>query len=216
MRLATIPGIPGNTGICEYIKDVWEDSKYINTLEIARRFTNDEMITEARRVRSTEMKPFQRLRKNGVWWLGSGEHRRRDDEEVAPVQNKEVNEEAEGQRGFDWEAVIDEAALQGESGSDDKFFDAQVEVEEPAAKAPTVLVFSASPGDSTNVQKEPAIAGVDPSAPTGSIPDSVFSSLKANFERAHANRIQANLERAQAENARLLFLLQQAQSQPKP
>ncbi|GAB2281011.1 hypothetical protein Dimus_015624 [Dionaea muscipula] len=103
----------------------------------------------------------------------------------------------------------------GESGSDDQFYDAQVEVEESVAEAPAVPVFPASPGDSSNQQKEKEAAGVDPSGPTGHIPDSVMIQLQADFERAQANRIQADLEKAQAENARLLALLQQAQSQPK-
>ncbi|GAB2288024.1 hypothetical protein Dimus_022369, partial [Dionaea muscipula] len=73
----------------------------------------------------------QLKRENGVWWIGSGKNRRRDDEEVAPAENEEVNEEeAEAQLDFDWEAVVDETAFQGESGSDDQFYDAQVEVEE--------------------------------------------------------------------------------------
>ncbi|GAB2286041.1 hypothetical protein Dimus_020464 [Dionaea muscipula] len=159
----------------------------------------------------------QLKRENGVWWIGSGENRRRDDEEATPAENEEVNEEeAEAQPEFDWEAVVNEAALQGESGSDDQFHDAQVEVEEPVAEAPAVPVFPTSPGDSTNQQKETEAAGVDPLGPTGHIPDSVMSKLQAEFERARANRIQADLEKAQAENARLLALLQQAQSQPKP
>ncbi|GAB2288399.1 hypothetical protein Dimus_022733 [Dionaea muscipula] len=250
LRLASILGVPGNTGICEYIKDVWEDSKYINTLETTRRFANHNMITTARRdyelpygdwmtmifeafgvplidkqgeepkkydfFEETFLTMCQLKRENGVWWLGSGKNRRRDNEEADSVENEEVNEEADAQQDFDWEVVVDEATLQGESGSDDQFYDAEVEVEEPAAEAPAVPVFQASPGDSTNVQKEPTIAGVDPSAPIGSIPDSVFSSLQADFERAHANRIQADLERAQATNARLLAIFRQAQSQPKP
>ncbi|GAB2268328.1 hypothetical protein Dimus_003295 [Dionaea muscipula] len=154
-------------------------------------------------------------RENEVWWIGTGENRRRDDEIDAPVEEAEEEEEAQNS-SFDWEAVVDEAALQRESRSYDQFFYAQVEVEEPATEAPAVPVFPASLGDSTNMQKEPSTAGVDPSAPTGSIPDAIFSSLQADFERAHANRIQADLERAHAENARLLALLQQAQSQPKP
>ncbi|GAB2276261.1 hypothetical protein Dimus_010992 [Dionaea muscipula] len=36
-KLATILGIPGNNGICEHVKDVWEESKYIKPLEITRR-----------------------------------------------------------------------------------------------------------------------------------------------------------------------------------
>ncbi|GAB2284034.1 hypothetical protein Dimus_018516 [Dionaea muscipula] len=98
----------------------------------------------------------------------SGENRRRDDEEVAPAEV--VNEEEQHQE-FDWEAEIDEAVDQGESGSDDKFYDAQVDVEEPVAEAPAVQAFPASLGDSTNQQKEPEAAGVDPSGPSSHIPD---------------------------------------------
>ncbi|GAB2273361.1 hypothetical protein Dimus_008160, partial [Dionaea muscipula] len=60
-KLATILGVPGTNGICEYIKDVWEESKYTKPLEITRRFANDENIMAARRVKSGEPKPFQRF-----------------------------------------------------------------------------------------------------------------------------------------------------------
>ncbi|GAB2265640.1 hypothetical protein Dimus_000679 [Dionaea muscipula] len=139
-RLALILGIPGNNGICEYIKEVWEESKYTKPLEITRNFTNDNTIMEARR----------------------------------------------NQLDFDWEEVVDEAALQRESGLDDQFFDAQVEVEESAAVVEEVPEEAAHALDQ---QKETEAAGVDPSAPTGSIPDAIFSSLQADFERARANRI---------------------------
>ncbi|GAB2289004.1 hypothetical protein Dimus_023306 [Dionaea muscipula] len=33
-KLATILGVPGKNGICEYIKEVWEESKYTKPLEI--------------------------------------------------------------------------------------------------------------------------------------------------------------------------------------
>ncbi|GAB2290056.1 hypothetical protein Dimus_024347 [Dionaea muscipula] len=90
-KLATILGILGNNGICEYVKDVWEESKYIKPLEITRR----------------------------------GENRRRDDDIDVPAE-EEAEKEEENQTGFDWEAIIDEAATEGESGSDDQFYDAQV------------------------------------------------------------------------------------------
>ncbi|GAB2299830.1 hypothetical protein Dimus_033882 [Dionaea muscipula] len=144
LRLVSILGIPGNNGICEYIKDVWEESKYTKPLEITRKFANDNTIMEARRLK----------RENGVWWLGSGENRRRDDEDVPPAEEVNEEEEEQNQPDFDWEAVVDEAALQGESRSDDQFFDAQVEVEEPTTEAPAVPLFPASLGDSTNVPKE--------------------------------------------------------------
>ncbi|GAB2266509.1 hypothetical protein Dimus_001513 [Dionaea muscipula] len=60
-RLASILGIPGNNDISEYIKEVWEESKYTKPLEITRKFANDNTIMEERRVGSIEMKPLQRL-----------------------------------------------------------------------------------------------------------------------------------------------------------
>ncbi|GAB2299243.1 hypothetical protein Dimus_033313, partial [Dionaea muscipula] len=60
-KLATIIGVPSKNGICEYIKDVWEESKYTKPLEITRRFANDENLMAARRVKSGELKPFQRF-----------------------------------------------------------------------------------------------------------------------------------------------------------
>ncbi|GAB2301291.1 hypothetical protein Dimus_035324 [Dionaea muscipula] len=53
-RLATILGVPGRTGICEYIKEVWEESKYTKPLDITRRIANNETLTAARRVKSRE------------------------------------------------------------------------------------------------------------------------------------------------------------------
>ncbi|GAB2302571.1 hypothetical protein Dimus_036577 [Dionaea muscipula] len=201
-KLASILGIPENNGICEYVKDVWEESKYIKPLEITRRFANNETLKAVRRVQPLEMKPFQRFsafyrdekysskiwekrynkfhgfdlhgssvkdhelpygdwmtmvlkafgvplvnkkgeepkrydyfeetfltmckltRENGVWWIGSGENRRRYDDVDAPEE--EAEEEDEGNKDdFDWEAVIDEAAVEGESGSGEKFYDAE-------------------------------------------------------------------------------------------
>ncbi|GAB2278691.1 hypothetical protein Dimus_013365 [Dionaea muscipula] len=101
---------------------------------------------------------------------GICENRRRDDEDEAPaenVQNEEVaNEGQNNQEDFDWEAAIDEveiqreemekeAEIQGESGSDDKFYDAEVEVEEPTdviVEAQAMPASPVSPTDSTNVQ----------------------------------------------------------------
>ncbi|GAB2290167.1 hypothetical protein Dimus_024449 [Dionaea muscipula] len=162
-KLASILGIPGNNGICKYIKEVWEESKYTKPLEITRKFANDETIMEARRMKSVEMRPFQRffhflVMKNVVprfgkrdttsymdliymnhliarrlvnlpRWVGTGENRRRDDDLEAPVE--EVHEEEAVQnQDFDWEAVIDEAAVEGESGPGEKFYDAEDEVQE--------------------------------------------------------------------------------------
>ncbi|GAB2302642.1 hypothetical protein Dimus_036640 [Dionaea muscipula] len=141
--------------------------------------------------------------------------RRRDNEIGAPAEEEEVEEEAQN-ADFDWEKVVDETVVQGESGSDDQFFDAQVDVEEPVADVSVFPTFPASPGNSTNQQREQTPVGVDPWGPSGHIPESVMIKLEAEFERARANRIEADLEKAQAENARLLALLQQTKSPPKP
>ncbi|GAB2292836.1 hypothetical protein Dimus_027070 [Dionaea muscipula] len=127
-KLATILSIPGNNGNCEYVKDVWEESKYIKPLEITRR----------------------------------GENRRRDDDIDVPAE-EEAEKEEENQTGFDWEAIIDEAATEGESGSDDQFYDAQVGEEEPVTETPTA---PAVPASSSAQQKDQEPAGVGPSGPT--------------------------------------------------
>ncbi|GAB2278476.1 hypothetical protein Dimus_013157 [Dionaea muscipula] len=172
MMLASILSIPGNNGICEYIKEVLEESWYTKPLEITRKFINDETIMEARRVRSIEMKPFRRfihfsvmknvvprfekrdttsymdliymdhliarrsvnlssgddeahelcdLKRMEYGGRAPGENRRRDDEIDAPAEEEEEEEEAQN-ADFDWEEVVDEAAVQGKSGSDDQFF----------------------------------------------------------------------------------------------
>ncbi|GAB2283645.1 hypothetical protein Dimus_018148 [Dionaea muscipula] len=228
MRLASILSISGNNGICEYIKEVWEESKYTKPLEITRKFANDELINVARRVRSSEMNPFQRFvhfavmnnlvprfgnrdttsfmdltyidhllkRENGVWWLGTGDHRRRDDDVEEVNNDAPAGNEEEQNQEFDWEAVIDEVALQGEhmekeveadeSGSREKFFYAEDEVQESAKVSEDVLDV---PAPAPVQQKQMVLAGVDPSALIESILESVMIKLQADFERAHANRI---------------------------
>ncbi|GAB2271198.1 hypothetical protein Dimus_006042, partial [Dionaea muscipula] len=60
-RLAAILDVPGRTGICEYIKEVWEESRYTKPLEITRRFANDATIMKARRVRSSRDETFSKV-----------------------------------------------------------------------------------------------------------------------------------------------------------
>ncbi|GAB2290831.1 hypothetical protein Dimus_025095 [Dionaea muscipula] len=192
-RLATILGVPGRTGICEYIKEVWEESRYTKPLDITRRIANDETITAARRVKSR-----------------SGENRRRDNDVDAPEEEVEKEDER-NKDDFDWETVIDEATVEGESGSDDQFYDAQVEVEEPVTETPAA---PAVPASSSPQQKDKEPSGVDPSCPTGRLPEAKFLKFQAEFERKRANRFHDDLEKAKAENARLLSLLHQAQTKP--
>ncbi|GAB2287870.1 hypothetical protein Dimus_022226, partial [Dionaea muscipula] len=134
---------------------------------------------EARRVKSVEMKPFQSSRRR-------------------------TEEEEKDQTEFDWEAVVDEAAVEGESRLGEKFYDAEDEVQgspEVNDEIPAVVTQASAQ------QKEPGSSRVDPSGPSGHLPEAVMNKLQAEFERARANRFQADLEKAQAENARLLALL---------
>ncbi|GAB2295889.1 hypothetical protein Dimus_030038 [Dionaea muscipula] len=279
-KLATILGVPGKNGICEYIKEVWEESKYTKPLEITRRFANDDTIIKARRVKSVEMKPSQRfihflVMKNviprfgkrdttsfmdlsymdhltarrlvnlprvmmrhmsyvisvkdhelpyGDWLTmvfeafgvhlvnkkGEEPKRRRDDDGDAP--EVEAEDEDEGNKDdFDWETEIDEATVEGESGSGEKFYDAEDEAQ-GSPELHDEIPAEAPP--SSAQQKDKDIAGVDPSSHTGR--EAEFLKFQAEFERKRANRFHDDLEKAKAENARLLALLHQAQTKPHP
>ncbi|GAB2279237.1 hypothetical protein Dimus_013887 [Dionaea muscipula] len=175
-KLATILGILGNNGICEYVKDVWEESKYIKPLEITR----------------------------------SGENRRRDEEVEAPEEEEEEEEERK-KDDFDWEAVIDEATVEGESGSDDQFYDAQVEVEEPVTETQAA---PAVPASSLAQQQDQEPSGVDPSGPTGR--EAEFLKFQAEFERKRANRFHDDLEKAKARKCRTLSLTPPSPNQIQP
>ncbi|GAB2295138.1 hypothetical protein Dimus_029312 [Dionaea muscipula] len=63
-------------------------------------------------------------------------------------------------------------------------------------------------------QKDQEPSGVDPSGLTGRKAE--FLKFQAEFERKRANRFHDELEKAKAENAKLLALLHQAQSKPHP
>ncbi|GAB2279129.1 hypothetical protein Dimus_013784 [Dionaea muscipula] len=161
LRLASILSVPGNNGICEYIKFGKRDTtSYIDLIYMdqltSRRLVNlprvmmrhmsyvismkdhelpygdwltrvfkafdvpliDKQGEEPKRYdyfEETFLTMCQMRRENGVWWLGTDDHRRRDDD-VEEVNNDDqaVNEEEQNPY-FDWEAVVDEAALQERS-----------------------------------------------------------------------------------------------------
>ncbi|GAB2286549.1 hypothetical protein Dimus_020946, partial [Dionaea muscipula] len=119
---------------------------------------------------------------------------------------------------FEWEVVNEEVTVEGEqsekvaevedTGSGEKFYDAVDEERMEDMDVTALKVIVPAPAAQTSVQqKEKTVSsGVDPSAPSGSIPDSDFL------------RLQAELDHARAENARLQALLQQATllTSPKP
>ncbi|GAB2301895.1 hypothetical protein Dimus_035918 [Dionaea muscipula] len=151
MKLASILGIPCNNGICEYIEEnvvprlgkrdttSYMDLIYMDHL-IARRLDHElpyedwlTMVFEDFGVPLVDKK---------------GEKSKRYDyfEGTFLTMCKLTRENRE--------AVIDEAAVQGESGSDDQFFDAQVDVEEPVTEAPAAPAFQLYQGIQQLSQKK--------------------------------------------------------------
>ncbi|GAB2288258.1 hypothetical protein Dimus_022598, partial [Dionaea muscipula] len=150
-------------------------------------------------------------RENGVWWIGSGENRRRDDIDVPAEEEDE--KEVENQTGFDWEAVIGEAATEGESGSGERFYDA----EDEAHGSPDMHdEIPAANTHGSAQQKEQTTSGVDLVVLPSRNSVNRIVEIPVEFERKRANRFHDDLEKAKAENARLLALLHQAQSKPHP
>ncbi|GAB2297596.1 hypothetical protein Dimus_031689 [Dionaea muscipula] len=99
----------------------------------------------------------------GHTWIRSGENRRRDDDVEAPEEEAEEEEER-NQADFDWEAVVDEATIEGESGSGEKFYDAE-DKDQGSPEVNEEISAAATQGSAQ--QKEKGSSGVDPSCPTG-------------------------------------------------
>ncbi|GAB2275354.1 hypothetical protein Dimus_010115 [Dionaea muscipula] len=57
------------------------------------------------------------------------EPKRRKDDDVNAPEGQAEKEDERNKDDFDWEAVIDEATVEGESGSGEKFFDAEDEAQ---------------------------------------------------------------------------------------
>ncbi|GAB2301546.1 hypothetical protein Dimus_035563 [Dionaea muscipula] len=211
-KLATILGVPGKNGICEYIKEVWEESKYTKPLEITRRFANDATIMKARRVQSVEMKPSQREtpQASGFDIYGS-------------LNGKEVSQSA---TTFGVPLVI----KKGEEPKKYDFFeDTFLTMCTPTREdgiwwigsgenrrrdddeaTPEEEALQIAPASSSAQQKDQEPAGVDPSGLTDR--DAEFLKFQAEFERKRANQFHDALEKAKAENAKLLALLHKAQT----
>ncbi|GAB2273115.1 hypothetical protein Dimus_007921 [Dionaea muscipula] len=217
MILSSILGVPGDNGICEYIKDVWEESTYCKPLEITKKFANDEFITVARRVKSTEMKLFQRLLHFIVMKNVAPRFEKRETTSFLDLTYMDylltrrlVNLPRVMLRHMAY--VIYVPCLELSYGSGEKFYDALsdegpiealdvvaptapgVNVPTPAASADTLTAptaFPASPADSTSMQirgKKQIVkrtdAGVEPSGPSGHLPDFDLLHLQAAFAKA--------------------------------
>ncbi|GAB2286121.1 hypothetical protein Dimus_020545 [Dionaea muscipula] len=164
MSLATILGIPGNYVLCDYLKEVWEESRKWDTASfmeltymeylIARRLINlyklmirhmayvisvphhelsyGDLLTRVFKAFEvllndkegedpaktnfydhTFLNMCQLKRENGVWWLGIGANRRRDEVENEEAQDKnvEINEEEDQEENVEWETENEEEVV---------------------------------------------------------------------------------------------------------
>ncbi|GAB2283970.1 hypothetical protein Dimus_018451 [Dionaea muscipula] len=127
MKLASILDVPGHTGI---IKD--HELSYGDWMTMVFEAFGvplvDKKGEEPKRYdyfEETFLTMCKLRREDGIWWIGTGENRRRDDD--APEE--EAEKEEENQTNFDWEAVVDDAVVEGESVSGEKFYDAEDKVQ---------------------------------------------------------------------------------------
>ncbi|GAB2294661.1 hypothetical protein Dimus_028857 [Dionaea muscipula] len=243
-------------GICEYIKEVWEESRYTKPLEITGRFANDATIMKAGRVRSIEMKPSQRfihflVMKNVIPRFG-----KRDTSSFLDLTYMDhlmarrlVNLPRVMMRHMsyvismkdhelpygDWLTLVFEAfgvplvIKKGEEPKKYDFFEDTfltmckltredgiwwIGSGENRRRDDDEGRSQAVPASSSAQQKDQEPAGVDPSGLTGR--DAEILKFQAEFERKRANRFHDELEKAKAENAKLLALLHKTQTKPHP
>ncbi|GAB2288576.1 hypothetical protein Dimus_022904 [Dionaea muscipula] len=192
----------GRTGICEYIKEVWEESRYTKPLDITRRIANDETITAARRVKSSEMKPFQRfihflVMKNVIPRFG-----KRDTSSFMDLtymdhlmERRLVNLPRVMMRHMsyvismkdhelpygDWLTLVFEAfgvPLVVKKGEEPKRYDYFEETFLTMSVIDEATIEGESGSDDQQKDKEPS--GVDPSCPTGRLPEAEFLKFQAD------------------------------------
>ncbi|GAB2283179.1 hypothetical protein Dimus_017707 [Dionaea muscipula] len=176
------------------------DNGLENVMEIIKRQKWEKLFRRREQVHTDAVKEFYAK-------LTMSHNRKK---EVARSKVKGVEIEFDHQKlasilGIPGNNGICEYIKEGESRSGEKFYGAEDEIQEPTAvveEVPVVISHASAQ------QKVTEAVGVDPSGPSGHLPESEMLKLQAEFERTRANRFQADLEKAQAENARLLALLQ--------
>ncbi|GAB2299345.1 hypothetical protein Dimus_033420 [Dionaea muscipula] len=130
------------------------------------------------------------------------------------IRKKRREKEDEGNKdGFDWEAMIDEAVVEGNTARERSFM---IVVDKDQGSPEVQEEIQRATPQSLARRKNEEASGVDPSCPTGRILEAKLLKFQAEFERKRANKFHADLEKAKAENARLLALLHQAQFKPNP
>ncbi|GAB2288777.1 hypothetical protein Dimus_023087, partial [Dionaea muscipula] len=128
-------------------------------------------------------------REDGIWWIGSGENRRRDDDDVP--EEEEAQEEEGNQADFNWEAVVDEVVVEGESGSGEKFYDAEDEAQgspEVNEEIPATITHASA----QQKEKESSESTLVSHSANSVV---VMTKFQAEFERERANKFQVESRR---------------------
>ncbi|GAB2273082.1 hypothetical protein Dimus_007888 [Dionaea muscipula] len=216
-RLASILGVPGKNGIYEYIKDVWEESKYTKPLEITRRFgkrdTSSFMdLTYMDHLMARRLANFPRVKMRHMSYVISMKDHELPYGDWLTMLFEEfgvplVDKKGEEPKRYDYfeETFLTMCKLTRENGvwwigtGENRRRDDVLRGNPDQMSSFMMLKWM---WKNQHCRLQPLQA--------------VMNKLQAEFKRARANQFQADLEKAQAENARLLALLQQAQTKPKP
>ncbi|GAB2278260.1 hypothetical protein Dimus_012950 [Dionaea muscipula] len=154
ITLATILGIPGNLGLCDYIKDVWEEGK-----------RRDDEVNEEE-VANEEINEGQNQEENFDWVQV---------EEEAPVHGEPIEKDAE---------ICDSGSGEKFYDAEDVERPADEEVTTPIMDVPALEVPVALVDQSIQSKGKKVTTRVDPSGPLGSLPDFDIIHLQAEFARA--------------------------------
>ncbi|GAB2271241.1 hypothetical protein Dimus_006083 [Dionaea muscipula] len=192
-RLATILGVPSRNGICEYIKE-----NVIPRFE--KRDTSSFMdLTYMDHLMARRLVNLPRVMMRHMSYVISMK-----DHELPYGKMEyggyEVERTEEGMRKLRLQRKMQKRKKK------EIRMTLKSRCETPAAPA--------VPASSSAQQQDQEPSGVDPSGPTSR--EAEFLKFQAEFERKRANRFHDDLEKAKAENARLLALLHQAQTKPHP
>ncbi|GAB2303220.1 hypothetical protein Dimus_037217 [Dionaea muscipula] len=109
---------------------------------------------------------------------------------------EEVEKEEENRTGFDWEARIDEAATEGESGRERSFMMPRMRI---CALRKNKKRFQRRTPLRSHQAAGIVVLQSRPSGPTAEKPN--FRNSSAEFERKRANKFHDDPEKAKAENA---------------
>ncbi|GAB2303735.1 hypothetical protein Dimus_037718 [Dionaea muscipula] len=128
------------------------------------------------------------------WCLVGWSWRKREEEMMwLMLRKKRMRKKEEIEVEFDWESLsLMKAAVEGESGSDERFYDARVDVEEPMTR----LRFARKWLLEASIRRRKQRHRESTLVSHWSNSEAVMNKLQGEFERARDDRFQGDLEKA--------------------